>query len=70
MFGLEAAVPVHLGVVETKPAISLVNLDVHVWVAGEKLVAEGAIFVLSADIVGFVDHGADGGVFVKEDGAD
>lgn len=46
------------------------DLDVQVRVAGEELVAEGAVFVLLADFVGFVDDGADGGVFVQEDGGD
>ena len=44
------------------------GFDVHVRVAGEELVAEGAEFVLVADPVDFVDDGADGGVFVEEDG--
>ena len=46
------------------------DLDVQVRVAGEELVAEGAVFVLLADLVGFVDDGADGGVLVQEDGGD
>lgn len=46
------------------------DFDIHVWVAGEELVGEGAVFVLSADFVGFVDDGADRGIFVEEDGAD
>lgn len=68
MLGVEAAVPVHFGVVETKSAISLVDFNLHVWVAGEELVIEGAVFVLFADFVDFVDDGADRRVFVEEDG--
>ena len=70
MLGVETAVPVHLGVVEAEPAVFLVDLDVQVRVAGEELVAEGAVFVLLADFVGFVDDGADGGVLVQEDSGD
>lgn len=70
MLGVEPAVPVHFGVVETEAAVLLVDLDVHVRVAGEELVAEGAVFVLLADFVRFVDDGADGGVFVEEDRGD
>ena len=70
MFGVETAVPVHLGVVETKRAVLLVDLHIHVRVAGEKLVTEGAVLILLADFVGFVNHGADGGVFVEEDDGD
>lgn len=44
--------------------------DDEVRVAGQELVAEGAVFVLQADFVGFVDYGADGGVFVQKDGGD
>ena len=46
------------------------DFDIHVRVAGEELVAEGAEFVCLADFVGFVDDGADGGVFVEEDSGD
>ena len=70
MLGVETAVPVHLGVVEPEPAVLLLDLDVQVRVAGEELVAEGAVFVLLADFVGFVDDGADCGVLVEEDGGD
>ena len=35
--------------------------------AGQELVGECAVGVLVADFVGFVDDGADGGVFVEED---
>lgn len=70
MLGVETAVPVHLGVVETESAVFLVDFDIHVRVAGEELVTEGAVFVLFADFVRFVDYGADGGVFVEEDGGD
>ena len=67
---VEPAVPVHLRVVETERAAFLVDLDLHVRVAGEELVAEGAVFVRLADVVGLVDDGADGGVFVEDDGGD
>lgn len=67
---VEPAVPVHLGVVETEPAVFLVDFDIQVRVAGEELVAEGAVFVPLADFVRFVDDGADGGVLVEEDGGD
>lgn len=70
VLGVEPAVPVHLGIVEPEPAVLLVDLDVKVWVAGEELVAEGAVFVLLAHFVRFVDHGADGGVFVEQDGGE
>ncbi len=70
VLGVEPAVPVHLGVVEAEAAVLLVDFDVHVRVAGEELVAEGAVFVSFADFVCFVDDGADGGVFVEEDGGD
>ena len=70
MLGVEPAVPIHLGVVEPEGAILGVDFDPHVRVAGKELVAEGAVFVLVADLVGFVDDGADGGVFVHEDGGD
>ena len=70
MLRVEPAVPVHLGVVETERAVLGVGFDIHVRVAGEELVAEGAVFVLVADLVGFVDDGADGGVFVEQDGGD
>ena len=68
MFGVEAAVPIDFGVVETEFATFLVNFNIHVWVTSEQLVSEGAVFVLFADFVNFVDYRADGGVFVKEDG--
>ena len=70
MLGVEAAVPVDLGVIEAEAAVLLVDLDVQVRVAGEELVAEGAVGVPVADFVGFVDDGADGGVLVEEDGGD
>ena len=70
MLGVEPAVPVHFGVIESEPAVSFVDLDSHVWVACEELVAEGAVFVGFAHPVGLVDDGADGGVFVLEDGGD
>ena len=61
---VEPAVPVHLCVVEPEAAVFLVDLDVQVRVAGQELVAEGAVCVRLADFVGLVDDGADGGVFV------
>lgn len=67
---VEPAVPVHFGVIEAEPAVFLVDLDVQVRVAGEEFVAEGAVRVGLADFVGLVDDGADGGVFVEEDGGD
>ena len=67
---VETAVPVDLGVIEPEAAVFLVDLDVHVRVAGQELVAEGAVLVLFADFVDFVDDGADGGVLVQEDGGD
>ena len=70
VLGVEPAVPIYFGVVKTKSAVFLVDLDIQVWVAGEKLVAEGAVFALLANLVRFVDYGADGGVFVEEDGGD
>ena len=70
MLGAETAVPVDLGVVETEPAVFLVDFHIQVRVAGEELVAKSAVFVPLADFVRFVDHGADGGVFVEEDGGD
>lgn len=70
MLGAETAVPVDLGVVEMKSAVFLVDFHIQVWVAGEELVAKSAVFVPLADFVCFVDHGADGGVFVEEDGGD
>ena len=42
----------------------------EVWGAGEEFVAEGAVGVLRADVVGFVDDCLDGGVFVEEDGGE
>ena len=70
VLGVEPAVPVDLGVVEAEAAVLLVDLNVQVGVAGEELVAEGAVFVLLADFVRLVDDGADDGVFVEEDGGD
>lgn len=46
------------------------DLDVQVRVAGEELIAEGAVLVCLANVVGLVDDGADGGVLVVEDGGD
>ena len=70
MLGIEAAVPVDFGVVEAEATVLLVELDVQIGVAGEELVAKSAVGGLIADHVGFVDDGADGGVFVEEDGGD
>lgn len=70
MLGVEAAVPVDLGVVEAERAVFLADLDVEVVDAGEELIAEGAEFGLVADVVDFVDYGADGGVLVHEDFGD
>ena len=70
MLRVKPAVPIHFGVVKTESAVFLVDLDIQVWVAGEKLVAESAVFVLLTDLVRFVDYGADGGVFVEKDGGD
>ena len=70
MLGVEAAVPVDLCVIEAEAAVLLVDFDVQVRVAGEELVAEGAVGVSVADPVGLVDDGADGGVLVEEDGGD
>ena len=70
MLRVEPAVPVHLRVIEAEPAVFLVDLDVQVRVAGEEFVAEGAVFVGLADFVGLVDDGADGGVFVEDDGGE
>ena len=70
MLRVEPAVPVHFRVVEAEPAVFLVDLDVHVRVAGEEFVAEGAVLVCLADFVRLVDNGADGGVLVEDDGGD
>lgn len=70
MLRVEPAVPVHLGVVEPEPASLLVDLDIEVRIAGQELVAEGAVFVALAHFVGFVDYCADGRVLVQEDGRD
>ena len=67
---VEPTVPVDLCVVEAEAAVLLVDLDVQVRVAGEELVAEGAVFVFFADLVGFVDDGADGRILVEEDGGE
>ena len=61
---VEPAVPVHLCVIEPERAVFLVDFYVEVRVAGQELVAEGAVCVYLADFVGLVDDGADGGVFV------
>ena len=70
VLGVEPAVPVHFGIIEAEAAVLLDDFDVEVRVAGEEVVAEGAVFVHFADFVGFVDDGADGGVLVQEDGGD
>lgn len=66
MLGVQPAVPVDLRVVEAEGAVFLADLDVEVVDAGEELIAEGAKLGLIADVVDFVDYGADGGVFVHE----
>lgn len=63
----EFRVPVDLGVVEFEAAACFANFDQHVVGAGEDFVREGAEFALGADIVCFVDDGADVGVLVDDD---
>ena len=70
MFGIEARVPVHSRVVKAEEAVLDFHFNVHVGVASQELVAEGAVFALGADFVNFVDDGADSRVFVQNDGGD
>lgn len=67
MFGLELAVPVDLGVVELEDAVVLLDLDVHVVRSTKDFIAEGPELGLVADVVDFVDDGADFGVLVEDD---
>lgn len=70
MLGVQPAVPVDLRVVEAEGAVFFADLDVEVVDAGEELVAEGAEYGFVADVVDFVDYGADRGVLVHEDFSD
>lgn len=70
VLGAQPRVPIHFGIVEPEDAILFFDLDVHVVRAGEHLVPEGTELVLLADVVCFVDDGADGWVFVHEHGGD
>jgi hypothetical protein len=74
MFGIESTVPVYFTIVEAEYAIFFADLDVHVVGAGEDLIAESAVDGSRRGVVvdggGFVDYGADRGVFVEEDAGD
>lgn len=72
MLGIESGVPVHLGEIKTENAIpGAFGLDIHVGIAGEKLVVEGPVLVsLRTDDVGLVDHGTNSGAFVEKNGGD
>ncbi len=70
MLGVETRIPVHLRKIEAENAIFCFYFHVQVGIAGQELVAEGTIFTGRADVVDFVDHGADGGVFVNQNGRD
>lgn len=67
MLRAEFCVPVDLGVVEFEAAACFADFDQHVIRPGEHFVREGAEFALRADIVCFVDDGADVRVLVDDD---
>ena len=70
MLRAKPAVPVHFGVVEAEKTSFLGDFDIEIRRACEELVGESTVRVLGPDEVCFVDHGADGGVFVEENGCD
>ena len=70
MLSVQPTIPIHLRIVEAKNTVFFHDFDVEGGVAGEELVGEGAVGGCLAHEVGFVDYGADGGVFVEEDGGE
>lgn len=70
MLRIEPRIPIYFAVVEAEYTILFADLDVHVIWAGQNLVPECPVGGRGADVVGFVDYGAHGGVFVDEDGRD
>lgn len=66
----QSRVPVDLGVVEVKRAFLLFHGNVHVRVAGEKLVVEGAEVAVRADLINLIDHGAHVGLLVNQNTRD
>lgn len=70
MLSIQSTIPIYLGIVEAKDTIFFDDFDVQGGVAGEELVGEGAVGGGLAHEVGFVDYGADGGVFVEEHGGE
>ena len=70
MLSVKPTVPIHLRIVEAKDTILFDDFDIEGGVASEELVGEGAVGGCLADEVCFVDYGADGGVFVEEDGGE
>ena len=67
MLGFEPTVPVDFRIVECIRAVLFMDLNTHVWVTSEDLVAESPVLALFANFVNFVDHGTDIGVFVQKD---
>ena len=68
MLSLESAVPIYFGIIESKNAVLFMDFYIKVGLAGEELVGEGAVGVLVAYFVDFVDDSTDNRVFVEEDG--
>ena len=64
VLSIEPAVPVNLGVIETKNALLFPDFDIQVRLPSEKLVLKGTKSAFATDVGGFVNHCANCGVFV------
>ena len=70
MLRAQPTVPKHLGVVEAENGARFFRFDEEIMVPRNDFKVEDAEFVVGVEGVGFVDDGADGGVFVEDDLAD
>lgn len=70
MLRAESCIPVYFGVIEVEDTLLFFDFYNHFIRTGEDFVSECAELVLSAHIVEFVDDGADGRVFIHQDGGD
>ena len=66
MFGVESAVPVHLGVIKAEKTVLFFEFHVHVRFSRQEFVLECAKLARRADVVNFVDDGAYTWVLVKK----
>jgi hypothetical protein len=66
VLGLQATVPVHTGVIESKLAILFVLNNIQIIFTNKHLEWESSELALRANIFNLVDDGANGGIFVSQ----